>query len=168
MKKLNRHFELDAGHRLAEHEFKCQNLHGHRYKFDIEIKGSVDEETGMLMDFSHVKSPIMDAFDHNCLLNSEDELVSEDLVEQVNSSQNKELYLMDCEPSAENIVDESAELIFEKMSLDEKNRINSVLIELYETPNCKVKASYIIDKEDGPLKLKTMKNNLVDSVKYDE
>lgn len=143
MKTVERHFELDAGHRLANHSYKCQNLHGHRYIFDIEVKGEVSDYSGMLMDFSNIKKPIMEAFDHNTLLNEEDEIVGDKgVVEFIEEHQEKEIYLMDREPSVENIADESAKLIFEAMTEDERQRIESLSFEAYETPNCMVSCDY--------------------------
>lgn len=193
MKNVERHFELDAGHRLAKHDFKCQNLHGHRYVFDVEIIGEVDEDTGLLMDFSHIKKPIMEAFDHNTILNEEDPLLdntvdvglSDDfdgeghkmLKSILEQYQEKEIYLLDGEPSVENIADESAKLIFQEMSRDEKERIEEIVLEVYETPNCKVQSRYSIDEmasasEDGDHKttfeLEEGFSHEIDRVSYDD
>ena len=147
MKTVKRHFELDAGHRLAEHQFKCQNLHGHRYVFDIEITGEIHEKTGLLMDFSHIKAPIMDAFDHNTLLNSEDPLTNSDIINFIEDGQEYDLYIMDCEPTVENIADEAMDLIFNQMTEDERKRIDTVRIKVAETPNCKVESDYLLDSD---------------------
>ena len=61
------------GHRVPNHKSKCKHLHGHRYRFEAEIEGDVVDvegvsEEGMLMDFSDVKSILMehvhDVIDH--------------------------------------------------------------------------------------------------------
>lgn len=177
MKNVERHFELDAGHRLAKHDFKCQNLHGHRYVFDVEIIGEVDEDTGLLMDFSHIKKPIMDAFDHNTLLNVDDPLVDGETDLKIEAVQEKDLYIMDAEPSVENIADKSAKLIFQEMSRDEKERIEEIVLEVHETPNCKVQSRYSInemasDSEEGGVQttfqLEQGFSHEVDKVSYDD
>lgn len=166
MKTVERHFELDAGHRLAKHDFKCQNLHGHRYIFDVTITGKVSKDTGLLMDFSHIKNPVMEAFDHNTILNKDDPLMAIEwdsgepnsdmysVASIIGMNQNKDIYTMSGEPTVENIADESAKLIFEAMSRDERNRITEITLEVYETPNCKVESTYelicrAVDSDQG-------------------
>ena len=133
---LEKQFELDAGHRLSEHEFDCQNLHGHRYRFEIEVDGDVDEETGMVVDFAHLKEPVVEAFDHNLLLNERDPLLA--VREELEANQAKELYVMDGEPTAENIAGEALDLILERLTAAERGRIAELEVEVAETPNCSV------------------------------
>lgn len=134
---IHRHFELDAGHRLSEHNFKCQNLHGHRYVYDITIGGTPDPDLGYVVDFSNVKGPVMDAFDHNFIFNEGDpvaDLVSDGVVEH----QEKEPYLLPVEPTVENIAVESLKLMWESFTEKEQRNIHEVTIALNETPNCEV------------------------------
>lgn len=134
---INRHFELDAGHRLSKHNFKCQNLHGHRYVYDISISGVPNPELGYVVDFSNVKGPIMDTFDHNFLFNEEDPVV--DILEEgVLPHQKKTPYTMPAEPTVENIAVESFRLMWDSFSTMERRAIDEVRIHLYETPNCEV------------------------------
>jgi 6-pyruvoyltetrahydropterin/6-carboxytetrahydropterin synthase len=45
-------------------------MHGHNYKVRVECAGPVDDDTGMLVDFHHIKEvvhPIIDKLDHTCL-----------------------------------------------------------------------------------------------------
>ena len=133
---LKKQFELDAGHRLSEHDFECQNLHGHRYRFEVEVAGDVDEQTGMIVDFAHVKEPVVEAFDHNLLLNERDPLL--DVREELEATQEKELYVMDGEPTAENIAEEALNLILGRLTAGERARIAEIEVELAETPNCSV------------------------------
>lgn len=135
---IERHFELDAGHRLSEHNFKCQNLHGHRYVFDITIEGYPDADLGYVIDFSNVKSPIMEAFDHNFIFNEDDPLATGTVRERVEAQQAKEVYLLAAEPTAENIALEAIDLIWQSMSGQERMNVTGMEVDLYETPNCKV------------------------------
>lgn len=133
---LKKQFELDAGHRLSEHDFECQNLHGHRYRFEVEVDGDVDEKTGMIVDFAHVKEPVVEAFDHNLLLNERDPLLA--VREELEANQEKELYVMDGEPTAENIAEEALDLILGRLTAAERSRIAEIEVELAETPNCSI------------------------------
>lgn len=138
---LTKSFELDAGHRLCKHEYECQNLHGHRYRFEIEIEGAVDPESGMIVDFANVKSPVMDAFDHNFILNEADPILA--VRDELERQQEKELYVMDGEPTAENIALEAIDLILEALDPAERDRVERIEIELYETPNSTVIQEYV-------------------------
>ena len=44
-------FEFDFAHLLPNYNGPCKNLHGHRGKMRVYVKGPVDPETGMVMDF---------------------------------------------------------------------------------------------------------------------
>lgn len=135
--EIHRRFELDAGHRLSEHNFKCQNLHGHRYQYEVTIGGYPDETTGYVVDFSNVKGPVMDAFDHNFLFN-EDDPVIDLLVGDLYNYQNADPYLLPVEPTVENIAIESFRLMWGSFSEAERKAITEVRIQLHETPNCDV------------------------------
>lgn len=66
-------FAFEAAHRLpnlpADH--KCARLHGHSYRFRLEIEGPVDPTTGWVVDFGGlVKTAgrlVEDALDHRYL-----------------------------------------------------------------------------------------------------
>lgn len=54
--KAVRYHDISCGHRVAGHEGKCRNLHGHNYRitFEIESKDGLDE-VGRVLDFSVIK-----------------------------------------------------------------------------------------------------------------
>ena len=70
--------EWDMGHRVPNHESKCRNPHGHRYKCEIEVAGDIivelnSPEQGMITDFGfdsmhfaklhpNASCPVFDAF----------------------------------------------------------------------------------------------------------
>ncbi len=71
--RIRRWVETDTGHRVPNHKSKCRHMHGHRYRWEVEIEGEVVSEMGasdegMLMDFSDVseilKKHIHDVVDH--------------------------------------------------------------------------------------------------------
>lgn len=136
MATLRKTFELDAGHRLSKHDFKCQNLHGHRYQFEVEVEGERHPETGMIVDFANLKSPVMDTFDHNFLLNEDDPILEARSVLEAN--QEKSLYLMDGEPTVENIAEEALQIIEDALTDDEQQRVQQLRLTVYETPTSSV------------------------------
>lgn len=96
--KLKTSFDFDAAHRLVGYEGKCSNLHGHIWHVDIEIVGDKSQLdcNGILWDFTNVKL-IKDLFDHKMILNKYDELVD------IDNYNEAAIYLMDCNPTAENL-----------------------------------------------------------------
>jgi 6-pyruvoyl tetrahydropterin synthase/QueD family protein len=69
---LVKEFRFEAAHRLprvpADH--KCARLHGHSFRIEVHVSGTVNPETGWLMDFSDLQqafSPLMDQLDHHYL-----------------------------------------------------------------------------------------------------
>lgn len=64
-------FEFEASHHLPEYEGACSRLHGHSYKMQVTVSGSVDDMSGMIIDFnvlkSIVKDKVVDKYDHQYL-----------------------------------------------------------------------------------------------------
>ena len=70
--ELTKTFYFDAAHRLStvEDEHKCSRIHGHTFRVDVIVKGSVDEKYGWVMDFGKIKEivePVIDSLDHEFL-----------------------------------------------------------------------------------------------------
>ena len=67
--RIRRWVETDTGHRVPNHKSKCRHMHGHRYRWEVELEGDVVtqvgvSEEGMLMDFSDV-STILNQYVHD-------------------------------------------------------------------------------------------------------
>ena len=65
--EICKEFTFEASHVLPHHKGKCSNLHGHSWKLTVYVRGPVDEETGMVVDYGDIKSsiqPIIDDLDH--------------------------------------------------------------------------------------------------------
>jgi len=68
-------FTFDAAHYLPSYEGKCQNLHGHTWKLEVEVSSDrlIQEgsEAGMVVDFAKVKDVVsrrvIDQLDHTLL-----------------------------------------------------------------------------------------------------
>ena len=65
-------FQIEAAHRLphvsAGH--KCARIHGHSFRIEIHVSGSVGEHSGWVMDFADLRGafqPLFDRLDHQYL-----------------------------------------------------------------------------------------------------
>ena len=55
---ITREYTWEMGHALFRHKGKCYRPHGHNYRMEVEVSGSVDEITGMVVDFSDLDDVI--------------------------------------------------------------------------------------------------------------
>ena len=65
-------FSFDAAHFLPGYEGKCVNMHGHHWVVDIGVRGPVDKDSGMILDFTLLKKladPVIDEMDHSIVNN---------------------------------------------------------------------------------------------------
>lgn len=65
-------FMLEAAHLLPNlpPEHKCSRLHGHSFRVEIYIKGTLDDKLGWVMDFADLKAafdPLFRELDHSYL-----------------------------------------------------------------------------------------------------
>ena len=108
MFEIVKSIEFCYGHRLLEHQGLCANLHGHNAKADVMLGSETLDHLGMVMDFSDVKAVLkswIDAtLDHTLILCKDDPMV------EVLKTNGERFYLMDDNPTAENI----AKLIYKK------------------------------------------------------
>lgn len=62
MFQLTKTFSFEASHCLEHHDGKCAKLHGHSYKFSVELSGDHLQDIGpqknMLTDFHHISKPV--------------------------------------------------------------------------------------------------------------
>ena len=74
MYRLSVYDYFSSAHQLVGYEGKCEELHGHNWKVEIELEGTELDNVGMLMDFKIAKSmlkEILDEMDHKFLNNLE-------------------------------------------------------------------------------------------------
>jgi 6-pyruvoyltetrahydropterin/6-carboxytetrahydropterin synthase len=70
--RLSHEFWFEASHRL-DHlgpDHPCFPLHGHSYRVELIIEGTVDPKTGFLMDYADMKgiaAPVIRRLDHTHL-----------------------------------------------------------------------------------------------------
>ncbi len=103
-----RHFS--AAHHLRDYAGKCERVHGHNYKVELQLKSPALDRTGMVADFVQMREELdrlLQRFDHQDL----NEIKPFDALN----------------PTAENI----AKLIYEEMALkfsSRKVKIGSVTV----------------------------------------
>ena len=72
--RLYKEVSFDASHRLLHYRGKCHNLHGHRWKVEVWLKGYTDEVTNILVDYNEIRE-VVDYYDHEIILNETDPMV---------------------------------------------------------------------------------------------
>jgi len=73
---LRKQGSFDAAHRLLKYKGKCNQLHGHTWKWDLIIVGTLgDDASGIFVDFAEIKD-MMNMFDHCVVLNTSDPLAN--------------------------------------------------------------------------------------------
>jgi 6-pyruvoyltetrahydropterin/6-carboxytetrahydropterin synthase len=175
--KVVRVGKFDAGHRVMNERFKCFNVHGHEYKYELHFNYKSELEIGYAIDFKEIKRVAMqfidDVFDHGFLVNPKD-VVLIDTLKRLNSK----TYIMNlvdkegyCNPTAENIAKEMFFMV--NFLLGDKN-LKLEKIVLHETINCFVECEGLSFKEKKLLKqsplmqvLKNYKKN-IGIVEYDD
>lgn len=102
--RITKEYRFCAAHRLMHHKGRCANIHGHNYVVRVTVDRifeSIDEETGMVADFSEVRailSRVFDPYDHSIILNEEDPILQK--IEELGAFRVRSL---PGEPTAENM-----------------------------------------------------------------
>ena len=65
-------FQVEAAHRLPNvpDGHKCARVHGHSFRIEVHVSGTVGDESGWVMDFADLKrifQPVYDQLDHHYL-----------------------------------------------------------------------------------------------------
>ena len=80
-------FGFEASHHLPDYDGACNRLHGHSYKLHVTVSGSVDEATGMIIDFNIlkevVKEKVVDKYDHRYLNDFFSNPTAENMVQHI-------------------------------------------------------------------------------------
>lgn len=98
---ITKTIHFSYGHRLLDYDGKCRFLHGHNGLLEVDIESDTLDRRGMVMDFSDVsravKGWVDEHIDHKMVLARRDPLVA------VLTRTGEPLYLMDDNPTAENL-----------------------------------------------------------------
>lgn len=131
--KITRRFQFCAGHRVFNHESKCNHIHGHNYVLFVTVEADELDSLGRVIDFSRIKEILGDwidkYWDHNFLVNSEDPLCE---IVRPFSKNNQPYEFFKSNPTAE--IMGYAFLEVAKRLLPKE--IRPVKIVLWETENC--------------------------------
>jgi len=127
MFQVTRQIDFCYGHRLLNYEGKCKYLHGHNGRAIITLESETLDDRGMVIDFSDIKRVVStwidENLDHRMILQHADPMVP------ILREMNEPMYLVDANPTAENI----ARLIHEFAA---EHGFPIVQTQLWETPNC--------------------------------
>ena len=109
------------GHRLIHYKGKCQFLHGHNARVQVELCSESLDKRGMVYDFNDIgrvmKAWIDETFDHKMLLHQEDPIIP------TLKAKKEVFYVMPINPTAEAI----AKLIYD-YAVSQKFPVNSVTV----------------------------------------
>jgi 6-pyruvoyltetrahydropterin/6-carboxytetrahydropterin synthase len=107
---ISKEIEFDAGHRVPNHDSKCKNPHGHRYKVKAYIEAAHtidvpgDPREGMLADFGFLKQALTETvgvLDHAFIVWKDDKILQDCFVR--NGDPNWLIYNFPYIPTAENL-----------------------------------------------------------------
>jgi 6-pyruvoyltetrahydropterin/6-carboxytetrahydropterin synthase len=126
MHRVTREIHFCYGHRLLNYTGKCRHLHGHNGTAVITIESDKLDQLGMVVDFSEIKrimqTWIDEKLDHKMILHRDDPVLP------TLQKLNEPLFLLDVNPTAENI----AKLIYDQAK---QHGFPVVEVSLWETPN---------------------------------
>jgi len=129
---LKAEHSFDSAHFLAGYEGKCRNIHGHRWKVEVEVKAQTlikgGQLDGMVIDFGDLKKAVknmVDDYDHSLII-ERTTMRTETLNCLVQDG--FKIIQTDFRPTAENF----AAFFFEKMKAKGFNVKN---VTVYETPS---------------------------------
>jgi len=61
---------FSAGHQIKGYKGKCEDIHGHNFRVEIEVQGNKLDKLGLLIDFKLLKKylgEVLDKLDHTLL-----------------------------------------------------------------------------------------------------
>jgi 6-pyruvoyltetrahydropterin/6-carboxytetrahydropterin synthase len=135
-----RYHDFCAGHRVAHHESKCAQFHGHNYRVHFQCEANQLDKVGRVIDFSEIKTRLCEwlekEWDHKFLLWKEDPFLIEYpyLTEALPG-----LVLVPFNPTAENMAEHLLVIVGPTMLHGSGVRLRSVKID--ETRKCSVIAT---------------------------
>lgn len=136
---VGKSFEFHAAHRLLGHEGKCRNIHGHTYRVEVTVNGSLNafdgsSSEGMVLDFARLKDwwkPLDAMLDHVIILHEEDPVV--EALEALEGEAAVKITLVPFRPTAENLAQWLKDNLSDWLvSWEERVVVDSVRV--YETP----------------------------------
>lgn len=69
--RITKIFSIAAAHYLPDYDGKCSKIHGHEWRLEVELKKRIDNDSGMVLDFSKLKTIVnkyvIDQLDHEVM-----------------------------------------------------------------------------------------------------
>lgn len=140
---ITKEIEIDMAHRVPNHQSKCRNLHGHRYKIEVWVNDKViskewDPAEGMVIDFSDLKQVMMDyideKYDHGSVFYEKDmyRVFLEDILCLEDQRRDK-MHFVDFIPTAENL----CKMWYKEIEKPLKEKWIAIAhVKVWETPTC--------------------------------
>ena len=128
--RLRKEYRWEMGHRLPDHDGGCKNLHGHSYRLEIILDGSVGEN-GMVVDFndiSRIVKPMIAELDHAFMVDRADTPVMEFL-----ETQALKTVIVDFPSTVENLCCYFTDRIWPAMA--PYPNVDALTVRIFETPN---------------------------------
>ena len=129
-----RRIQFCAGHRVWKHESSCAHLHGHNYIAFFHATATELDGLGRVVDFGVLKQKlggwIEEHWDHGFILHRSDESA----VNAVRTIPRQKLYLLDRNPTAENMAHHLLHVVAPEQLAGHGARVVKVV--LWETENC--------------------------------
>lgn len=154
---ITRKGKFDAGHRVMHERFKCANIHGHEFRYEMTFACPSFEEIGYGIDFKELKRIgcewIDEHFDHVFIANPHDKIMLETC-----RVLNSKLYVMSlideegfCNPTAENVAKELffslSVLLNDPLEKSEAQKLFLTQIRLFETTDSYVDCHGLTETE---------------------
>lgn len=134
-----RKFPFDTAHRVMGHGGQCRFLHGHRYVCEATFEAENLDDLGMVIDFAVIKEKlggwIKENFDHNVILYCQDEQLALSIADITN----QKIYLLDSNPTCENIALHLLHDICPKVFADQN--VTCIKLRLHESENSHVEVA---------------------------
>ena len=132
MYSLKTTVSFDSAHFLKNHDGKCANLHGHRWKVEVQVSSPAlqkdSPKSGMIMDFGDLKKilkDLADSFDHTLIY--EKNTLQPKTIEAL-KEENFSLTEVEFRPTAENFAEYFYHVLKQKA-------VPVSEVTVYETPN---------------------------------
>ncbi len=124
---------FEAAHRLLHYKGKCFRLHGHQWRVEVWMRGDVDAQTRILVDYNCIKQ-VVNRFDHQIILNKDDPMVE-------CLSKFQEVVITDGDPTSELMADLIAGLITDECK--KQGFVAEVTkIRVWESTSCYAECNY--------------------------
>ncbi|MEB2780483.1 6-carboxytetrahydropterin synthase [Algoriphagus sp. C2-6-M1] len=127
MISLTKKIEFEAAHRLSNYQGSCSEIHGHTYKLAATVRGLIDPDTDMILDFKILKSilqlSVLDPLDHALILKENPEN------RRIFSAYTGKITWMESEPTSERMI----EWMAIKITALLPSTIELIELQLYET-----------------------------------